>query len=195
MWLKKRKRRAQPSDNELIARVAKKDREALAALYERHARVAYSLAYNMMRGREAAEDLVQDAFVELWRTAGNYHPERGSVRNWILSIVHNRGVDRLRNLAVGRRARRRLASETFSFGADDAYESAWNGIVRRHVNEALESLPPEQFEVLRLAYFSGYTQREIAEILAIPLGTVKGRMRLALRKLRKHLEDREMLGG
>ena len=152
-------------------------------LYDRHGRAAYSLAYRMLGERQAAEDLAQDAFIKVWRGASSYWTERGSVRTWILSIVHNRGIDQLRSLASRRRTREKTEAEAQWSQPSDAFAEAWHGALRGEVREALGTLPSEQLEILELAYFSGHTQAEIARMLDLPLGTVKGRTRLGLKKL------------
>ncbi|MBA2511298.1 MAG: sigma-70 family RNA polymerase sigma factor [Rubrobacter sp.] len=159
------------------------DAAAFAELYDRHGRAAYSLAHRMMGERQAAEDLAQDAFLKVWRSAGGYRSERGSVRTWILSIVHNRGIDRLRSLAVRRRTQEKIEAEAPTSQPSEAFAGTWRNSQRDQVREALSTLPAEQLKILELAYFSGYTQVEIVQLLNLPLGTVKGRTRLGLKKL------------
>ena len=168
------------------------DKEALGTLYDRHSRTAYSLAYRMMGNRPAAEDLVQEAFLQVWRPAGSYRVERGSVRTWILSILNNRGIDMLRSSASRRRTQDRVEAQTPSSQSSEAFAETWRNSQREQVREALRGLPPEQLKVLELAYFSGYTHKEIAELLDLPLGTVKGRMRLGLKKIREYFDSRGM---
>lgn len=160
------------------------DAEAFAALYDRHSRAAFSLAYRMMGERQAAEDLTQEAFIKVWRGAASYRVGRGSVRTWILSIVHNRGIDQLRSRASRRRTQDKVEASAPTSEPSEAFAEAWRNSQREQVREALNTLPQEQLEILELAYFSGYTHVEIAERLDLPLGTVKGRMRLGLRKIR-----------
>ncbi len=162
------------------------DGEAFAVLYDRHGRTAYSLAYRMMGERQAAEDLIQDAFLKVWRSAGTYRAYRASVRTWILSITRNRGIDQLRSAASRRRTQDTVKAETPAFQPSEAFDEAQSRTQQQHVRQALQELPPEQLKVLELAYFSGYTHTEIAELLDVPLGTVKGRMRLGLKKMRSH---------
>ena len=172
------------ADEDLISLVQTRDSEAFAALYDRHARAAYSLAYRMMGERQTAEDLLQDAFLKLWRAAGSYRVERGSVRTWLLSIVHNRGIDQLRSSASRRRTQERIEASAPRSQPSEAFAQSWRNSQRDQVREALKTLPKEQLKILELAYFSGYTHVEIAELLGLPLGTVKGRMRLGLNKMR-----------
>ena len=179
------------ADEDLISLAASGDTQALAALYDRHGRVAYSLAYRMMGERQAAEDLVQEAFLKVWRAAGSYRVERASVRTWILSIL-NRGIDMLRSTASRRRTQERVEAQTPASQPSEAFGETWRNSQREQVREALRGLPPEQLKVLELAYFSGYTHMEIAELLDLPLGTVKGRMRLGLKKIREYFDSRGM---
>ena len=172
------------ADEDLISLVEEGDAEAFAALYDRHSRAAFSLAYRMMGERQAAEDLAQDAFIKIWRGAGSYRAERGSVRTWVLSIVHNRGIDQLRSLASRRRTQDKVEAAAPRSQPSEAFAEAWRNSQRDQVREALSTLPAEQLKILELAYFSGYTHVEIANLLGLPLGTVKGRMRLGLKKIR-----------
>jgi RNA polymerase sigma-70 factor (ECF subfamily) len=181
------------ADEDLISLVQTKDAGAFAVLYDRHARAAYSLAYRMMGERQAAEDLVQDAFLKLWRAAGSYRVERGSVRTWLLSIVHNRGIDQLRSLSSRRRTQEKVEASAPRVQPSEAFAESWRNAQRDQVREALKSLPAEQLKVLELAYFSGYTHVEIAELLELPLGTVKGRMRLGLQKVRDYFDSQDMV--
>src|SRR5919107_3261065 len=178
------------ADEDLISLVETGDADAFAALYDRHSRAAFSLAYRMMGERQAAEDLAQDAFLKVWRNASSYRAERGSVRTWILSIVHNRGIDQLRSLASRRRTQDRVEASAPTSEPSEAFAETWRNSQGEQVREALGTLPAEQLKILELAYFSGYTHVEIAELLGLPLGTVKGRMRLGLKKIRDFFESR-----
>jgi RNA polymerase sigma-70 factor, ECF subfamily len=180
------------ADEELIALVVEGDAGAFAVLYDRHARAAYSLAYRMMGEKQAAEDLVQDALLKVWRGAGSYRTERGSVRTWILSIVHNRGIDQLRSLASRRRTQDKVEASAPASQPSEAFAEAWRNTRREQVRKALGILPPEQLKILELAYFSGYTHAEIAGLLGLPLGTVKGRMRLGLKKIKGYFDSQDM---
>jgi RNA polymerase sigma-70 factor, ECF subfamily len=172
------------ADEDLISLVEDDEPQAFAALYDRHSRAAFSLAYRMMGERQAAEDLAQEAFIKVWRGAGSYRGGRGSVRTWILSIVHNRGIDLLRSMATRRRTQDKIEASAARSEPSEAFDETWRKTRRDQVREALKALPPEQFKILELAYFSGYTHVEIAGLLNLPLGTVKGRLRLGLRKMR-----------
>lgn len=161
---------------------------AFALIYDRHSGAAYSLAYRILGSRGAAEDAVQESFLTVWRSRERYMPERGSVRTWVLAIVHRRSIDVLRRNVVHLR-RQKAAGEA----ADRHLEGDRTEVevVRREeareVRAALEELPPPQRKVLELAYFGGFTHSEIAGMLDEPMGTVKGRMRLGLQKLRIQL--------
>ena len=180
------------ADEDLISLVEEGDAQAFAVLYDRHGRAAYSLSYRMMGEKQAAEDLVQDAFLKVWRGAGSYRTERGSVRTWILSIVHNRGIDQLRSLASRRRTQNKVETSAPISQPSEAFAEAWRNSQREQVRQALGTLPEEQLKILELAYFSGYTHVEISELLDLPLGTVKGRMRLGLKKIREYFDSRDV---
>src|SRR5215208_1241842 len=176
------------ADEDLISMVEASDSEAFATLYDRHSRAAFSLAYRMIGDRQAAEDLAQDAFLKVWRGAGSYRAERGSVRTWILSIVHNRGIDQLRSHASRRRTQERVEASAPRSQPSEAFAETWRNSQRDQLREALNTLPAEQLKILELVYFSGYTHVEISELVDVPLGTMKGRMRLGLKKMRDYFE-------
>jgi RNA polymerase sigma-70 factor (ECF subfamily) len=179
------------ADEDLISLVEAADAEAFATLYDRHSRAAFSLAYRMMGERQASEDLTQDAFLKVWRGASSYRADRGSVRTWILSIVHNRGIDQIRSQASRRRTQEKIEASAPRSQPSEAFAETLRNSQRDQVREALDTLPPEQLKVLELAYFSGYTHVEISDLLRLPLGTVKGRMRLGLKKIRDYFESRD----
>ena len=182
------------ADEDLISLVkANNDPEAFATLYDRHSRAAFSLAYRMMANHQAAEDLLQEAFLKLWRAAGSYRAERASLRTWLLTIVHNRAIDQLRSQASRRRTQQKVEALAPPFEVSEAFGQSLANFQREQVREALRSLPEEQLKILELAYFSGYTHVEIAELLDVPLGTVKGRMRLGLKKMRDYFDSRDMV--
>ena len=163
---------------------------AFEVIFDRPAGVAFSLAYRMCGRRALAEDIVQDAFLSVWRAGARYDRSRGSVRSWILSAVHNRAIDAFRREAVKERrdvsddelADRIPSSELTEIEAERRASA-------REVRKALLDLPPDQRRVIELAYFGGFTHSQIAEMLELPAGTVKGRMRLGLSKLRLALGD------
>src|ERR687889_567512 len=179
------------ADEVLIPLVEAAAAEAFATLYDRHSRAAFSLAYRMMGEHQASEDLTQDAYLKVWRSAKNYRAERGSVRTWILSIVHNRGIDQIRSQASRRRTQDKIEASAPRSQPSEAFAETLRNSQRDQVREALDTLPPEQLKILELAYFSGYTHVEISDLLRLPLGTVKGRMRLGLKKIRDYFESRD----
>ena len=176
------------ADENLISFVGQGDAEAFTILYDSHGRAAFSLAYRLMGERQAAEDLVQDAFLKVWRSATSYRPERGSVRTWLLSIVRNRGIDQLRSHASRRRMQDRIEASAPHSQPSEAFAETWRNSQRDQVREALNTLSPAQLKVLELTYFSGYTHVQVSELLDVPLGTMKGRMRLGLKKMRDYFE-------
>jgi len=180
------------ADEDLISLVGDGDAQAFALLYDRHSRVAFSLAHRMLGERQAAEDLAQEAFIKIWRAATSYRAGRGGVRTWILSVVRNQGIDQLRANATRRRTLEKIEASIPRSQPSEAFAECWRNSQRDQVREALNTLPAEQWKILELAYFSGYTHVEIADLLGLPLGTVKGRMRLGLKMLRDHCEARGM---
>ena len=195
MAFERRKRTESPdaalqslADEELMSLVAKGQARAFETIYERHCGAAFSLAYRMCGKRALAEDVAQEAFLSIWRSGGRYDRARGSVRTWVLGIVHNRAIDALRRSVV--HERRRASDE----GIEERFEARERTEVeaaRREEAETirgmLDTLPEEQSRVIELAYFGGFAHSEIAEMLGAPIGTVKGRMRLGLEKLRGQL--------
>ena len=178
------------ADEDVMQLVRRGDARAFEIVYERHSAAAFSLAYRMMGTRSGAEDVTQDAFLSLWRSGARYDRARGSVRTWLLGIVHHRAIDALRRSTV--HDKRRAGDE----GIEERFEAAERTDVeaaRREeagtVRDALSTLPADQCQVIELAYFGGFTHTEIAEILEAPVGTIKGRMRLGLKKMRAQLGE------
>jgi len=180
------------ADEDLISMVGGEDPDAFAALYDRHSRAAFSLGYRIMGQRQTAEDLVQEVFLKVWRSANSYRAGRGSVRTWILSIVHHRGIDQLRATASRQRTKDRFEASAEKSQPSEAFAETWRNSQRDQVQEALKTLPEEQLKILELAYFSGYTHVEISKLMNLPLGTVKGRMRLGLKKMRDYFDSRDV---
>ncbi len=174
------------SDEALVALVVRSEQAALAELYDRYGRVAYSLAHRVLRDPALAEDAVQEAFLSVWRSAGRFMPERAKASTWILTLVHRRAVDLVR-----REERRRSEPLGPSHEADDraTEEVAWLRLQREQVQEALRRLPDQQREALELAYYGGFTQSELAERLGQPLGTIKSRMFAGLATMRELLNE------
>ena len=176
---------ATQTDEELMGRVAAGDTSAFEAVYDRHHRRAYSLAWRITGGPGGAEEATQDAFLSLWRGASSFDPKRASVATWLMALVRNRSIDWLR------RGARRAGEEALTEAAAErieAPERTEDQVLALHEYEfarrLVAELPPEQREVIDLAYLAGYTQTEIAARVGIPVGTVKGRVRLGLQKLR-----------
>jgi RNA polymerase sigma-70 factor (ECF subfamily) len=176
------------ADEELLQLVRRGDADAFAVVYQRHASSAFSLAYRMLGTRAAAEDVTQEAFLSAWRSAARYDSARGSVRTWLLGIVRNRAIDAMRRGRVRDfpRVEDEAAAERLDSGRRTDAEAA------RHeeasaIRAAIQALPREQSRVIELAYFGGFSHTEIAAMIDAPVGTVKGRMRLGLKKLREEL--------
>jgi RNA polymerase sigma-70 factor (ECF subfamily) len=179
------------ADEELMPLIGQKDAAAFEVFYDRHGGIAYSLAYRIVGERAAAEDVTQEAFVSIWRNGGRYDRARGSVRSWTLGIVRNRAIDLLRTRS-GRTPKLGFDDEAaLEQRPSDEFtdEQALRHETAQEVRGALGELPGEQSKVIELAYFGGFSQSEIAEMLSLPLGTVKGRMRLGLEKIRGRLAE------
>jgi RNA polymerase sigma-70 factor (ECF subfamily) len=176
------------ADRELMALASDGDADAFEAIYERHATAAYSLAYRICGAPGPAEDVVQEAFLSLWRRRDRYDPIRGEVRGWLLGIVHNSAIDKLRHSGMHERRRASADGIEERLEAPDRTELE---VERREqageIRSALETLPAEQRHVIELAYFGGLTHAQIASALETPVGTIKGRMRLGLLKLHAQL--------
>jgi RNA polymerase sigma-70 factor (ECF subfamily) len=170
----------QLSDEALLEAVARSDEAALGELYDRFGRVAYSLALRILRDPDLAEDAVQEAFLQAWRGAGRYSPERGKASTWLLTFVHRRAVDLVRREERRRTENGEALPEPPGPGAD---ETAFVRSLRELVLDALRKLPPEQREAIELAYYGGLTQAQVAERLSEPLGTIKSRMFSGLKRL------------
>jgi RNA polymerase sigma-70 factor (ECF subfamily) len=179
------------ADEELMPLIGAKDPEAFEVFYDRHGGVAYSLAYRIVGEKAAAEDVTQEAFISIWKSGARFDRARGSVRSWMLSIVRNRAIDALRSRAG------KAPKLTFD---DDAVleqrpsgelteDEAMRNETATEIKGALGELPGEQSKVIELAYFGGFSQSEISRMLGVPLGTVKGRMRLGLEKIRGELAE------
>jgi len=176
------------ADEELMQLLRRGDARAFEMVYERHAAAAFSLAYRMVGTRGGAEEVSQEAFLNIWRSGARYDRTKGSVRTWVLGIVHHRAIDHLRRAVVHDRRR----------ASDEGIEERFAAVERtdaevarrdetRTVRDAMDTLPPDQCQVIELAYFGGFTHTEIADMLDTPVGTVKGRMRLGLKKLQTQL--------
>jgi RNA polymerase sigma-70 factor (ECF subfamily) len=180
-----------PGDGELINRITGGDTEAFELLYDRHRAAAYGLALRMLAEPPAAEDVVQEAFLTVWRQAASYGPARGTVRAWLLAIVHHRAIDYLRRRALREDRQDNIEDMALPAESADTWELARQNVEGQQVRDALQQLPPDQRRSILLAYFGGYTQDEIARKLGVPLGTVKGRLRIGLQKMRGYLNIEE----
>ena len=180
------------SDPELGAALAAGDQSALAELYDRYGGLAYSVALRVLGDPGRAEDVVQDAFLKVWRGASGFDATRGTLRSWLVAAVRNRAVDLLRGRSLHERRELALRPEVESAQAGPE-DQAVGAQERAAVTAALAELPEEQRHAVLLAYFGGFTQAEIAELTRVPLSTVKGRMRLALDKLATYLRERGLV--
>jgi RNA polymerase sigma factor (sigma-70 family) len=175
------------SDEALVALTARSDEEAFAALYDRLGRVSYALALRVLRDEGLAQDAVQDAFLQVWRGAARFFPERAKASTWILTLVHRRAVDLVRR--EQRRRAEPLPDGDFGGQTPSAEAGAWLALERERVRAALAALPDHQREAIELAYYGGFTQSELAERLGEPLGTIKSRMFAGLARLRELLDQ------
>jgi RNA polymerase sigma-70 factor, ECF subfamily len=179
------------ADEDLMTLVERKDPVAFELLYDRHGGAAYSLAHRIVGDAQAAEDVTQEAFLSIWRSGARFDAARGSVRSWTLGVVRNRSIDAIRRQS-GKAPKLDLdddAALAAQPGAELTDAEAIRRDTARRVRGALRELPDEQSEVIGLAYFGGFSHSEIAQILSMPLGTVKGRMRLGLEKIRLSLAE------
>ena len=189
-----RRHHAHLSDEALVALVARGDEDALAELYDRVGRIAYGLALRVLRDERHAEDAVQEAFLQVWRSAATFRAERAKASTWILTLVHRRAVD------LVRREERRQADPLTDDSAagiapEETDEAAWLRFERERVQSALKQLPDVQREALELAYYGGFSQSELADRLGVPLGTIKSRMFAGLARLRELLDDSTQEGS
>jgi RNA polymerase sigma factor (sigma-70 family) len=189
-----RRQHAHLSDEALVALLARGDEDALAELYDRIGRIAYGLALRVLRDERHAEDAVQEAFLQVWRSAATFRAERAKASTWVLTLVHRRAVD------LVRREERRQADPLTDDAAlgqapEQTDEAAWLRFERERVQTALSQLPDVQREALELAYYGGFSQSELAERLGVPLGTVKSRMFAGLARLRELLDDSTQEGS
>jgi len=180
----------EPSDEALLNAIAGGAVWAMESLYLRYSRILYSLAYRMVADHQVAEDLLQDAFLAVWRRATSYSPQTGAARSWLISILHHRTIDYLRKVRRQSTIQEASLEEIElheSIAYRDTWDEAWQSVKSSHVRAALMKIPTEQRLVIELAYFQGWTHTEIAEGTQIPLGTVKARMRLGLLHLKQIL--------
>ena len=179
------------ADEDLMTLVDDKDAGAFEVFYDRHGGAAYSLAHRIVGEAGMAEDVTQEAFLSMWRSNARYDPARGSVRAWALGVVRNRAIDALRRSS--RPAPKLDSDDEALLESHPAVERTDAEAIRREtagrLREALGLLPRDQSQVIELAYFGGFSHSEIAELVGVPLGTIKGRMRLGLEKIRATLAE------
>ncbi len=186
------------SDADLIGRAAEGDARALEVLYDRYSRVVFSFALRIVGDRQLAEELLQEVFFRAWQQGGAFSAGRGSFVTWLLSITHNMAIDEVRKRrrrpqkADSEEPETVLAAMADTGAGADVEDEVWLGALRDTITSALDGLPAPQREAIELAYYQGLTQREIAERLGEPLGTIKTRMRLGLQKLRDALGGSEV---
>jgi RNA polymerase sigma-70 factor (ECF subfamily) len=175
------------ADARLAVRIRSGDAEALGELYDRHASGALAVALRIVRGRAEAEDVVHDAFVAVWRKIDRFDAEKGSLRAWVMTVVRNRAIDRVRARRPGMDLDDADERSLLRTGPNPTWEQALQRASATEVRAAIGTLPDEQRQAIELAYFEGYTYREVAELTGVPAGTANGRLRLALEKLREAL--------
>ena len=186
------------SDVDLIGRAAEGDARALEVLYDRYSRVVFSFALRIVGDRELAEEILQEVFFRAWQQGAAFRATRGTFVTWLLSITHNLAIDEVRKRrrrpqkADSEEPETVLAAVADTSAGSDVEDEVWLGALRQTITGALDQLPPAQREAIELAYYQGLTQREIAEQLGEPLGTIKTRIRLGLQKLREALAGNEV---
>lgn len=175
---------------QLIQRTATQDREAFIQLYDHFSSLVFTLAMRMLRGRDDAEDLLQEVFVQVWRQASNYSQERGSPEAWIVNMTRSRAIDKLRSIRRREQSFVLTADPAAAESTDNVESNVAESEAKLTMNSALANLPEAQRKVLEMAYFDGLSQSEIANRLKEPLGTVKTRMRSGMQRLRDILGNK-----
>jgi RNA polymerase sigma-70 factor, ECF subfamily len=184
--------RENSTDEELILTICGGAEWAMELLYHRYARYAFALAYRILRDVPTAEDIVQEAFLSVWSKAAYYQRQEGSVRSWLQAIVRHRAIDKIHSASYRETKCSHVQTENelnHSGEQPDVWKEVWRNEQQTLIRSALALIPAEQRHVIELAYFGGFTHAEIAEREGIPLGTVKGRTRLGLQKLRVLLQE------
>ena len=181
---------SQASDAALVVGIGRWREDALAEAYRRHGGAVYALARRVVRDTGLAEEVVQEVFVRLWTTPDRFDPDRGSLRSWLLAQAHGRTIDRLRSDSARRLREERDAQQTANAGYDVERE-AWDLATADRVKDVMADLPDGERRAIELAYFDGYTYREVAKLLDTPEGTIKSRIRSGLKRMRADLIDTE----
>lgn len=181
------------TDSDLARELADGREEALEVLYDRYGRLAYSVAMRVLDDPGLAEDVVQEAFVKIWEAAARFDPGKGTLRTWLLVSVRRRSIDHLRGRHGRWRELAEVPGETPAPESSEPWHEVSVTLERKAVVEALGCLPPEQRQAVELAYFGGYSHSEISRMTRIPLGSVKGRLRLALEKMHSYLQARGLV--
>ncbi|HEY1826000.1 MAG TPA: sigma-70 family RNA polymerase sigma factor [Acidimicrobiales bacterium] len=185
---------AEASDAQLVTLVARYDEGALAEIYRRHGGAVYGLSRRVLDNRAEAEDVTQDIFLRLWRQPERFDSARGTLRSFLLTQAHSRAVDVIRSLNATRRREMNDAAMTAN-ASYDVHREAWDVVLSAEVLKALEELPPDERRAIELAYFQGHTYVQVAQILDEPEGTVKGRIRNGMRKMRGELSRQGIEGA
>ncbi len=180
------------SDAVLAVAIARYDQEALAEVYRRHAGAVFGLARRLLREQAIAEEIIQEVFLRLWNDPTRFDPQRGTMRSYLLTQTHGRSVDLLR-ADTSRRMREERDVRRTAQGDYDLEREVWDLTASEHVRESLSALPPDEREAIELAYFGGFTYREVAAQLSTPEGTIKSRIRSGLQRLRRQLAAAGMM--
>jgi RNA polymerase sigma-70 factor, ECF subfamily len=175
---------ASPSDDELLQESARGDQQAFAELYDRLSGLVYGLVRRVVRDPSQSEEVAQEVFVEVWRTAARFDADRGSARTWVMTMAHRRAIDRVRSEQASRDRTERVGRRERPREFDEVAERVETSLEHQQVREGLAALTDLQREAVELAYFQGHTYREVSELLGAPLGTIKTRMRDGLMRLR-----------
>ncbi|MDQ6900597.1 MAG: sigma-70 family RNA polymerase sigma factor [Candidatus Dormibacteraeota bacterium] len=185
---------AHDSDGAIAEALQRGDVAGLERLYDRYGTLAYSVAMRVLGDHGRSEDVVQECFLKLWNSSSRFDINRGSLRTWLITSVRNRSIDHLRGRAAHERQEREIPFDAEAAGeGSNPLRDVVQGMERELIQEALQRLPQEQRQAVELAFYHGYTQKEIAESVNVPLSTVKGRMRLALEKLHSYLQGRGLI--
>jgi RNA polymerase sigma-70 factor (ECF subfamily) len=173
-----------PTNEQLLAAVTRGDEQAFATFYDRFGALVFGVIRQVLRDPSQSEEVTQEVFVEIWKTASRFDPDRGSARTWVLTMAHRRAIDRVRSEQASRDRTERVGHRNHPRAFDEVSERVETRFEHQQVRAALDHLTDLQREAVELAYYGGYTYREVAELLDAPLGTVKTRLRDGLIRLR-----------